>query len=86
MSWPSRADLIEHGSAVPLWRQVADDIAARIESGELPPGARLPAELELAEIYGVARGTVRRAALELRKDSGVLVVSRGLGTFVARER
>ncbi|GAB3472303.1 hypothetical protein GCM10027436_88720 [Actinophytocola sediminis] len=79
-------DLIEHGSAVPLWRQVADDIATQIESGELPPGARLPAELELAEIYGVARGTVRRAVLELRKDNGVLVVSRGLGTFVARER
>lgn len=85
MSWASRADLIEHGSAVPLWRQVADDIAAQVKSGELPPGSRLPAEPELAEIYGVARGTVRRAVAELR-EGGVVVVSRGLGTFVTRDR
>lgn len=85
MSWPSRADLIEHGSEVPLWRQLADDIAAQVKSGELPPGARLPAEPDLAEIYGVARGTVRRAVSELRED-GVVVVSRGLGTFVTRDR
>lgn len=83
MSWPPRADLIEHGSEVPLWRQVADDITAQIDSGDLPPGSRLPAEPELAEIYAVARGTIRRAVLELRK-AGVLTVTHGIGTFVSR--
>ncbi|MGH3157629.1 MAG: GntR family transcriptional regulator, partial [Streptosporangiaceae bacterium] len=32
--------------------RVADDIAARIRSGELEPGTRLRSERELAEHYG----------------------------------
>lgn len=66
-----------------LWRQVADDIAGMIDSGELPPGSRLPAEPELVELYGVARVTIRRAMAELRKDKVVTVVH-GKGTFVAQ--
>jgi DNA-binding GntR family transcriptional regulator len=81
VSWPSRADRIKHDSAVLVWRQVADDLTADIRSGELPPGARLPSEVELAEIYGVARVTIRRAVAELRKD-GLVVVVHGRGTFV----
>jgi len=46
--------------------RVADDIAARIASGELKPGARLRAERELAEHYGVSYGTIRRAMEVLR--------------------
>jgi len=42
---------------------VTDDIAARIASGELQPGARLLAERELAGHYGVAYGTIRRAMM-----------------------
>ena len=41
--------------------RVADDIAARIASGELAPGTRLRAERDLASHYGVAYGTIRRA-------------------------
>jgi DNA-binding GntR family transcriptional regulator len=85
MSWPSRADRIEHAADVLLWRQVADDLQAMIEAGELPPGSRLPSDPELAEIYGVARSTTRRAVAELRKE-GRLVVIHGRGTFVARKR
>lgn len=84
MAWDSRADQIEHGIEIPLWRQVADDILSMIESGELPPGSRLPSEPELSEIYGVARGTIRRAVFELRK-AGRLVVVQGTGTFVPRK-
>jgi GntR family transcriptional regulator len=75
MSWPSRADRIKHDSAVLVWRQVADDLTADIRSDELPPGSRLPSELELSEIYGVARVTLRRAVAELRKDGLVVVVA-----------
>jgi DNA-binding GntR family transcriptional regulator len=81
MSWPSRAERIDHSAPKLLWEQVADDIRADIRSGDLPPGARLPAEVELAEIYGVARVTIRRAVLELRKE-GQLIVIQGRGTFV----
>jgi DNA-binding GntR family transcriptional regulator len=83
MSWPSRADRIDHAAPKLLWEQVADDLKADIRSGELPPGTRLPAEVELAEIYGVARVTIRRAVLELRKER-LLVVIQGRGTFVPR--
>lgn len=84
MSWPSRADRIEHAADVLLWRQVADDLQGMIASGELPPGSRLPSDPELATIYGVARSTTRRAVAELRK-SGELVVIHGRGTFVPRK-
>jgi len=62
--------------------RVADDIAARIASGELAAGARLRAERELAEYYGVAYGTVRRAMAELR-ERGLITTIHGRGTFVS---
>ncbi|MFW5416602.1 winged helix-turn-helix transcriptional regulator [Nocardiopsis sp. CNT-189] len=61
---------------------VADHIAARIRAGELSPGMRLPPERELAEEYGVAYMTVRRASKELR-ERGLIVTVHGKGTFVA---
>ena len=39
--------------------QVADDVARRIDAGEIT--SKLPAERELAEEYGVAYTTVRHA-------------------------
>ena len=63
---------------------VTDDIAARIASGELQPGARLLAERELARRYGVAYGTIRRAMKELRAR-GLISSVQGRGTFVARQ-
>jgi len=55
---------------------------AGIAAGTLRPGVRLPAEIDLADIYGVARMTVRRAIADLR-DKGEVVVLRGRGTYVA---
>ncbi len=64
------------------YMRVADDIAARIASGELKPGARLRAERELAAHYGVAYGTVRRA-MEVLRERGLIGTIHGRGTFVA---
>lgn len=61
---------------------LADHVAARIAGGELQPGARLAPEREIAEEYGVAYMTVRRAMQELR-DRGLIVTVHGKGTFVA---
>jgi GntR family transcriptional regulator len=61
---------------------VANHIAARIAAGELQPGARLPAERDLAAEYGVAYLTIRRAAAELR-ERGLIVTVHGRGTYVA---
>lgn len=64
-----------------VWEQVADAIAAEIESGRLPSGARLPSEADLGAQYGVAPGTARRAVRELR-DRGLVVTLPNKGTFV----
>lgn len=60
---------------------IADHVEARIKNGELPKGSRLPAERDLAEEYGVALGTIRRATQELR-DRGLVVTVPVKGTFV----
>jgi GntR family transcriptional regulator len=60
---------------------MADHIAARIEAGELVPGARLPGERDLADEYQVALGTARRAVEELRRR-GLVVTLPAKGTFV----
>lgn len=61
--------------------RVADHLAARIDAGELQAGARLAPERELADEYGVAYLTVRRAMQELR-ERGLIVTVHGRGTFV----
>jgi GntR family transcriptional regulator len=65
-----------------VYLQVANHIAARISSGELTKGARLPAERDLATEYGVAYDTVRRATAVLRERK-LIVTVHGRGTFVA---
>lgn len=83
VTWESRADRIDHSGPKLLWQQVADDLAADIESGVLRPGTKLLPEVELAERYQVARVTIRRAVAELEK-TGQLTVVHGRGTFVTR--
>ncbi|WP_367129508.1 MULTISPECIES: winged helix-turn-helix domain-containing protein [Streptomyces] len=68
-----------------VYMQVADHVAAQIEAGTLRPGARLAGERDLAEQYGVAIGTVRRAIQELR-DRGLLVTLPAKGTFVLEQQ
>jgi GntR family transcriptional regulator len=72
-------------SLVPLYVQAADYLAARIASGDLPVGSRLPAERDLAEQWGIAYQTVRRTMRELR-ERGVVASVVGKGTFVISER
>ena len=51
-------------------RQIADDIRARIYSGELAPGDRLPGEPTLVKQYGVAKMTANQA-LKLLVSEGL---------------
>lgn len=66
----------------PLYRQIKALILQRLEAGDWKPGAAIPSEIELAALFGVSQGTVRKAIDELGAEN--LVVRRqGKGTFVA---
>lgn len=71
-------------SHVYVYLQVVHHIAEQIRSGRLPTGARLPAERDLGEQYGVAVNTIRRAVRELR-DQGLVITVPIKGTFVRAE-
>jgi GntR family transcriptional regulator len=66
----------------PLWAQIEARLRARIRSGELGPGQRLPAERTLARTLGVSRMTVRQA-LGALADAGLVERGVGRGTFVS---
>ena len=69
------------GSVKPLYEQAADWVAAEIKAGRLKPGQKFADSRDLADEWGVAYQTVRRAMRELRERG--LVVSRvGKGTYV----
>src|SRR5260370_20606994 len=68
-----------------MYVQVADCIAGRIASGALAPGAKLPAERDMASGYGVAYDTIRRATALLR-ERGLIATIVGRGTHVAERR
>jgi DNA-binding transcriptional MocR family regulator len=65
----------------PLYRLIADSLAADIEEGRLPPGTRLPTHRELAERVGVTVGTVTRAYAEAERR-GLIGGEVGRGTYV----
>jgi GntR family transcriptional regulator len=78
------SDIEATGGRTPelAYMRVADDITARITSGELAPGARLLSERDLATYYGVAFHTVRHA-MQILRERSLIVSVHGRGTFVA---
>ncbi len=64
-----------------LYRQIADQIASLIASGEYTPGMRLPAERLLAEQLSVSRPSVREALIALEVE-GWVDIRGGTGVFV----
>jgi GntR family transcriptional regulator len=62
-------------------RAIAEAIRSQIESGELPPGAQLPSERDLASTYGTARNTAREA-VRILSDAGLVITDQGKGSFV----
>ncbi|MEV0183798.1 GntR family transcriptional regulator [Streptomyces sp. NPDC050625] len=65
----------------PLYLRVADELRARIESGELPPGARLPSIAELIKEYG-GSNSVASGAYKVLVDDGLVVSRHGAGHYV----
>jgi len=67
--------------SIPLYYQLEHILRARIESGEVLPGQRLPTEQELSRDYRLSRATVRQAMAALVSE-GLLYRRQGKGTFV----
>ncbi len=67
---------------VPAAGQVVDFVRKQIEAGRLKPGARLPAERDLAEEIGVSRPSLR-SGLQTLQALGVIQSRQGAGTFIA---
>ncbi len=68
-------------STASQYRQLVEQLRARILDGSLPGGTRLASTRELAETLAVARGIVLEAVDQLKME-GYLRTERGSGTFV----
>lgn len=87
----NRKDTVRKASGRPLFSavetpalisvQIAEQMAAAIDNGQLQPGARLSSEKELVLQFGVSRVTVREA-LSCLQFAGYVESRRGSGTVV----
>lgn len=67
--------------AKPLHMQLREALSKKIANGEWKPGDVIPTEAELAKIFGLSPGTVRRS-LSWMEETGLIARKQGLGTFV----
>ena len=72
---------VDRSSPIPLYFQVAEQIAEAIRTGELAPGDQLDSEVQIAESLGLSRPTIRQAIGHL-VDRGMIVRRRGVGTQI----
>ncbi len=68
--------------AFPRYLRIRSELEQQIQSGALPPGARLPTEAELQRRHSVGRATAQRVLTELAQ-AGLVRRHRRRGTFVA---
>lgn len=73
---------LSQASGVPFYRQIVDQIAMLIRSGELAAGAQLPSVRDLANDTLVSLITVRRAYSDL-DAAGLITRRQGFGTYVS---
>lgn len=59
-----------------VYKTIADDLRARISTGQLAPGEDVPTEAELAERWNTSRGPIRNALATLRNE-GLIETTRG---------
>jgi GntR family transcriptional regulator/MocR family aminotransferase len=70
-------------SKTPAYRWLYAVVRGEILDGRLRPGTRLPATRDLAERYGLSRGTIVSAFEQLRSE-GYVEGSVGSGTYVSK--
>jgi GntR family glv operon transcriptional regulator len=67
-----------------IYKSIADRLRLRLNSSDYNVGSPLPGEKALAQEFGVARMTIRKA-IDLLVGWGLVVRRHGSGTFVARK-
>jgi GntR family transcriptional regulator len=80
----SRSLSVDPSDAVPLWKQIEENVRRLVASGALKPASAMPSVRDLARDLSINPATVAKGYQRL-VDAGVLVVKRGEGTFVAEK-
>ena len=75
---------LSDATGVPFYRQIVDQVADLIRSGQLAPSEQLPSVRDLAGQLLVSLITTRRAYQDL-EHQGLIVRRQGHGTFVSEE-
>ena len=75
---------ITPGDALPIYRQLVEQVKGAIASGLLKAGDRLPSHRDLARDLVIAPLTVKRA-YDVLEAEGLIATRRGKGTFVEAE-
>ena len=76
---------IDKSTPVPLYYQLKTAILSMIKNGDLKPGDMIPAELDLGDMYGLSRTTIRQAICELVNE-GHLYRIKSKGTYVSKPK
>ena len=71
---------VHPGDALPIYRQIVEQVKAGMAAGLIVPGDRLPSHRDLARELVVAPLTVKRA-YEVLEGEGLVSSQRGRGTF-----
>ncbi|MBW3245325.1 phosphonate metabolism transcriptional regulator PhnF [Epibacterium sp. DP7N7-1] len=74
--------MAKSATRTPVWKSIAITLIDDIAQGRYETGTKLPAEVQLAERFGVNRHTVRRALADMA-EQGLVHARRGAGVFVA---
>ncbi|SDL50160.1 GntR family transcriptional regulator, trehalose operon transcriptional repressor [Paenibacillus jilunlii] len=64
-----------------IYSHIYNDYSARIQSGQLQAGKKIPSESQLAAAYSTSRETVRKA-LQMLSENGYIHKIKGKGSFV----
>ncbi len=77
--------IIDFNNPIPLYKQVEDNIRAKIANGILKPGDKIGSHHELVKEYDVSLITVKKALSNLVNEQ-ILFSRVGMGTYVAEKK
>ena len=80
----SRGLSVDPSDAVPLWKQIEENVRRLVASGAMKPGSAMPSVRDLARDLSINPATVAKGYQRL-VDAGILAVKRGRGNVRGRK-